>query len=504
MSMRYGWIWGVACAALLSCGPSVPRDAVEAGRAARVEPDLGEATLPPNIAPVNFEVLEEGTACVVRVRSRRGQELTARGPVADFPVEDWHRVLASARGDTLFTDVWVKDGGGRWTRFDVRRNPVARDSVDAYITYRLIRPSYVEYEGMALMERHVEDFGERVLYSNLSLGRGPGQCVNCHMPRDYNRLGETQFHVRHEGGGTVISDRLGVRKVDLKTDSTLSAGVYQAWNPRYDVAAYSVNETGQIFHIRDREKVEVLDFASDLILYDMRRNKVFSIDCREDEFETFPAWSPDGRRLYYCSAHYERRSEDITAELYDGYRSLKYDIYCRDYDPVRMRFGPRRLVFAASAHGGSAAFPRVSPDGRWLLFSMGEYGQFHVWHRSADLWVLDLLTGQARPLAEANSPESDSYHSWSSNGRWILFTSRCGDGNYTRLCLSYFGRDGRARPAFVLPQRSPRHDARLFWSYNTPEWMAAPVECAAGYASAASSSVPAVRAEYGGSALDGE
>ena len=89
-------------------------------------------------------------------------------------------------------------------------------------------------------------------------------------------------------------------KANLKTDSLISGGVYPAWHPTEKLIAYSVNQTGQTFHTRDLQKVEVQDMLSDLILYDVEKNEVTRIPGDTDELEVFPWWSPDGKYLYYA------------------------------------------------------------------------------------------------------------------------------------------------------------------------------------------------------------
>ena len=113
--------------------------------------------------------------------------------------------------------------------------------------------------------------------------------------------------------------------------------------------------------------------------------------------------------------------------------------------------------------------PRVSPDGRYVLFTLGRNGQFHIWHKTSDLYVKDLQTGEIYPLKATNSPDVDSYHTWSSNGRWMVFSSRRDDGSYTRPYIAYFGADGQGRKAFILPQEDPDHNKMLLKSYNVPE-----------------------------------
>ena len=256
----------------------------------------------------------------------------------------------------------------------------------------------------------------------------------------------------------------------------MSAGVYPAWHPTLNLIAYSVNETGQVFHTLDPQKIEVIDYGSDLILYDLDSNEVSSITRTSRDYESFPCWSPDGNTLYYISAHHEPIGTDIDADLDQNYQSLHYNIYARDFDAKTHKFGPARLIFDAEALGQSASTPRVSPDGRWLLFSLADYGQFHIWHRSADLCAIPIGSLEnIEHLEKLNSPESESYHSWSSNGRWILFSSRRIDGNYTRLYISYFDRQGHAHKPLLLPQRRPQYYDELFRSFNAAEWMVQPV-----------------------------
>jgi Tol biopolymer transport system component len=285
-----------------------------------------------------------------------------------------------------------------------------------------------------------------------------------------------QFHARLNHGGTLINYDGKLRKVNLKTDSTLSAGVYPAWHPTLPFIAYSTNITRQMFHTLDVNKVEVFDTQSDLILYDLERNEVINVENSPQEFEVFPTWSPDGRWLYYCSAHFEQQDTvKFEAELIRRYQDLKYCIYRKPFDPEKRTFGPSEMVFDAASQGLSATLPRISPDGRWLMLSVGSWGCFHIWHRDADLWLMTLAEDRIRPMDEVNSPSVESYHTWSQNGRWIVFSSRRYDGNYTRPFFAHVDENGRATKPFELPQADPSYHRELMQSYNVPEFLTGPV-----------------------------
>ena len=78
-------------------------------------------------------------------------------------------------------------------------------------------------------------------------------------------------------------------------------------------------------------------------------------------------------------------------------------------------------------------------------------------------------------MAEINSPSVESYHSWSSNGRWVIFSSRRGDGNFTRPFIAHIDKDGKGSKPFELPCADPDYHRQFMRSYNIPEFMRGPV-----------------------------
>ena len=104
------------------------------------------------------------------------------------------------------------------------------------------------------------------------------------------------------------------------------------------------------------------------------------------------------------------------------------------------------------------------------MYTQADFGYFTAWHPEADLWILDLQTGETWPMTEVNSKRSESLHNWSSNDHWFLFTSRRDDGLYTRIYFASF-ENGKATKPFLLPQRDPKEYYRLsMYSFNTPDF----------------------------------
>lgn len=453
---------------LAACSAQLPSEYDEKDELPRIYPDYVGVTVPANIAPLTFELDEEADGMIARYQ-RDDLEVVCMDKMQPS-MSQWQQLTAQA--GEISVDVFARHGE-RWTHYRPFTITVSADSIDPWLSYRLIPPSYVSYEALTISQRCLENYDERVIYDNMLCGfEVDGQCINCHSYQQYNPE-RMQFHARQTHGGTVVAYDGHLKKVNMQNDSILSAGVYPAWHPWLKLIVYSTNLTHQSFFTTSRDKVEVYDSASDLIAYDLDNDEVTNIENRADELEVFPAWAPDGRTLYYSSAHFVRNDSisDATADIIAHYDSLHYYIYRKSFDPETRRFGPRELVVGA----GSALLPRISPDGRYLLFSVADHGVFHIWHHDADLWMMDLQTGESRPLEEVNSPDTESYHSWSSNGRWIVFSSRRDDGMFTRPFFAHLGADGRFSKPFELPTADPDYHRQFLRSYNIPEFMSGPV-----------------------------
>jgi len=89
---------------------------------------------------------------------------------------------------------------------------------------------------------------------------------------------------------------------------------------------------------------------------------------------------------------------------------------------------------------------------------------------------MNLETGETHNIEELNSDDVESYHSWSSNGNWVIFSSRREDGAYTRFYLTYFDGKGNFHKPFVLPQKEPQFYQQFFKSFNIPEFLIEPVD----------------------------
>jgi len=456
---------------LSSCQVKSPSDYADAARKPGITPDYTDLVIPSNIAPLNFSIMEDGDRFMTAFSTDR-EKIILKGHQVQMNPRKWHRLLDGSGKITV--QVFTRNGK-KWTGYTPFCLEIA-ENIDPYLSYRLIPPSFEQYEMLTISQRNLETFKERVIYSNAMLQTNEnGQCINCHNFRNW-QTDNMQFHVRQYLGGTVLVTDGQVRKINLKTDSTLSAGVYPAWHPTHNFIAYSVNQTKQSIHTTHHNRIEVQDLYSDLILYDIDRNQVSIIENDPNVFECFPNWTPDGRTLYYVAAAYrDSTDERRMGRLMASYQEVRYDLYKKEFDPETASWGMATKVIDAASMNKSITLPRVSPDGRYLIFTMGDHGVFHIWHSDADLYMMDLTDGSYRCLSEINSNDVDSYHSWSSNGKWIVFSTRRDDGTYTRPYFAHFNADGTFSKPFALPQKNPGFSASFMLSYNIPEFTIEPV-----------------------------
>ncbi|MDD3522179.1 MAG: hypothetical protein PHC79_04410 [Bacteroidales bacterium] len=424
-----------------------------------IYPDYAGVTIPVNIAPLNFMVSD---ASGLRVNLSVGAvsiNLKGRGKIR-IPMRKWRTLLDKAV--TLEEDITVSvlaKMQGKWHQYLPFSWHVTRDSIDPFLSYRLIEPGYEVWKTIQLAERHSESFRERIIADNQLTGNN---CMNCHTYGNQDPA-LSFFHLRGPGGGTVLNRNGVLRKIDLFTQGMLSGVVYGNFHPSGRYAVYSTNLVLPGFHTKKGERLEVYDSGSDLVVVDLDLNQVipFPEDFPHD-FRTFPVFSASGDAVYYCNA------PRITVP--DSIYHLRYDLLKIPFDPATGTWGNKvDTVVRASAMGLSVCHPKTSPDGRYLLFSMAHYGTFPIWHQETDLWLLDLHSGETDKLEEVNSPYSDTYHSWSSNSRWFVFASKRDDGLYGKPYFCYVDLRGKAHKPFVLPQKDPQRYHNTLKSYNIPE-----------------------------------
>jgi hypothetical protein len=432
-------------------------------------PDYIEVCIPSTIAPLNFKFIDyDYEKLYVDVKGgKTGYFSLFSSNHVIFPKEKWKDLLSQNKGDKILITLFVKSNG-KWKKYAPFSVYISNNPIDYGLVYRLIPPGYEVYGKMGIYERELSSFKQKPLIENTLI---TGSCINCHSFNQGNP-DNMSMHIRGSHGGTLLRAGSYTKPIliNTKTDDNISACVYPYWHPSGRFVAYSVNKTQQAFHSISEELIEVLDLASDIVIYDVETNKF--LDCnilKTSGYETFPSFSPDGRSLYFCLANEQKLPED--------YKQIRYNLCRISFDPENKTFGSSidTLVYAEN-YNKSVSFPRPSFDGKYIMYTLLDYGNFGIWHQEADLYLLDISTGITRKLDEVNSDYAESYHNWSSNSRWFVFGSRRIDGLYTRPYIASIDEDGNIGKPFLLPQKNPESYNASLYSYNIPEFVTKPVE----------------------------
>ncbi|MCD8387637.1 MAG: hypothetical protein LUD17_12215 [Bacteroidales bacterium] len=462
-----GGFIGAFLAMLAGCTAETSQNASEVAAMPGIWPDYIGVTVPRNIAPLNFNMADSALAMDVSIQGADGTVIRSQGSEASgISIRQWHKLLDQNSGDSVMVTVAAKYADG-WRQYRPFPIYVSHDSIDYGLTYRLIAPGYEVYSKMGIYERNLSNYDEKAILENTQVDG----CMNCHA---YNQCDPDWYsmHVRGSHGATLLRKDGEMAVYDTSTDATLGLCVYPYWHPSGRYIAYSTNNTRQGFHISGKKRLEVFDYASDVQAYDTETGQLLApaILKRDSVWETFPAFSPDGASLYFCAA--------APQEIPQGLDQVRYDLLKISFDPATGRFGQEiDTVIHASAMGKSVSWPKPSFDGKHLAYTLSDYGNFSIWHPESDIHILDLATGESKPMALANSEDADSYHNWSSNSRWMVIGSRRDDGWHTRAYICHVDDEGNASKPFLLPQENPRrYYDQQYRSYNIPEFVKRPVD----------------------------
>jgi len=372
-----------------------------------------------------------------------------------FPEEVWEE-LKRVGGE-----IWVevrgtrKDGSGPVYVSGRVHFSFAPCPADDFVVYRIVSPPFNPKKAPDMFVRDIRSFKEE-----LFLSARRKYCFNCHtFSSKRGDEGKLALQVRYMAGGDYdlrvylgiydISSRKGWK---VRLPFSIQMSTFVSWSPDGEKLAFSANQQLVTLHPVVFETQFAGEPTSDIAIYDLPENKAYLLPgaSEPDLLEIYPRWTPNGDSLVFCSA---------PAGLHPA--QVKYDLMVIPFEG-----GEPRPVPGASLNGRSNYYPRFSPDGRWLSFCTSDGGS--LIKSSSDIYIMRSdLKGPPRRLESNVDYAADSWHSWSSNSRWLVFASKRDDGIYARLYFTYIDEEGHAHPAVRLPVKE-----LLPASYNIPEFIA--------------------------------
>jgi Flp pilus assembly protein TadD len=218
-----------------------------------------------------------------------------------------------------------------------------------------------------------------------------------------------------------------------------------------------------------------------LVVYDTQTGTFKPLPGADDPeyVQSNPTWSPDGKSVVFARTKAYRKDvianaksvlldEKDVPEFVKDKEPFKFDLYRVPFNDGRG--GQAEPIEGASHNGKSNYFAKFSPDGKWIIFCKAE--NYMLLMPDSELFIIPAEGGEARRL-RANTPRMNSWHSWSSNGRWLVFSSKANTA-YTQLFLTHIDDDGQSTPAVVL-ERFTADDRAA----NIPEFVSLPADAIA-------------------------
>ncbi len=451
-----------------------PRTVTAESRPPKIHPDYQGLVIPPNLCPLNFRVEEEGTSFFVRVSNpaARTLEVQSSDPTLSFPEAEWRGLLRASQGQDLRFEVFVKSSKTAWRGFQAFTNHVAPEDVDSYLVYRKIHPSHNTWSTMGIYQRNLQTFEEKPVIENRTFGN---DCCHCHSLLE-NNPNNASLDIRSTKFGNSLL--IVSNGVPVKASGNVS---FSAWHPNGRMIVSSFNKPRLLLHTVRNDMRDIVELDGWLGYFFLDRLEVKRIPGLEDESRllTLPAWAPDGKSLYFCSSPNPWIIPGKTRN--ENHQEIRFDLMRVPYQADTDTWGKPETLLAVADTGLSMVQPRVSPDGRWLTFGMCDSGCWATYHPESDLYIADLQAARTNGRLdyrkmEINSPDCESWHSWSSNSRWIIFSSKRGNPLFSRPHLAYVDAGGHFQKAFVVPQRDPDFYGSYLKTYTIPTLAKSPFQ----------------------------
>jgi hypothetical protein len=364
-----------------------------------------------------------------------------------------------------------------------QEKPLSRDSVQFTISAMTVNAP-IFYRDVPLPARHargnlpsiewrlgsVADASPRTVLSGMT------ECGNCHsfsangkvLGMDVDFGSDKGAYVLTEVNDHVLFDQ---SKVITWSDFNPEAleptfGLLSTVSPDGRHVVSTVNDYAAFRYIDDLDYSQLFfPVRGILVAFDRETKRFHTVPGATDTafVQTNPAISPDGKWLVFARAPALQNKE-----MHSMMHGFLYEDTTYQYDLYRVPFGQDQAgkpepIPGASHNGMSNFFPKFSPDGKWIVFCKAK--RFMLNQLDSELYIIPAQGGKARRLAGNFPGRMNSWHSWSPDGKWLVFASKA-NGPYTQLWLTHITEQGESTPPVLLDHLTGQERAA-----NIPEFV---------------------------------
>ena len=360
--------------------------------------------------------------------------------------------------------MWSKEKRDKIHASQVVTFSISQDEADNAIVYRMVSPPFINKKTPDMFVRDI-----RKKRDQLFLSARQQYCINCHTfsskAGDKGKLG---LQIRYLGQKPQ-KNYVYFAFYDIEKETghkailpwEIQMTTFMGWSPDGTKLAFSANQALATLSPIVYETQFATQTTSDIAVYDTTTQEVFLLPgaCEDDILEMYPFWTPDSKSIVFS---WDKSGKHPT--------ETRFNISIIPYN--NGKGGKPRTIRAVNDNGMSNYYPRFSPDGRWFSFVRSKYGS--LIKASSDIYIMDAkpilegdLGGKATRLECNTKYTADSWRSWSSNSKWMVFASKRDDGIFARLYMTHIDDDGHASEAVRLPIENPRTRS----SFNIPEFV---------------------------------
>lgn len=471
-----------------------PPASADQGSITIMEP-LDQTILPANMASIPFSWIDPGPADVwrleIRSKNRRLLESVCRTPSWLADEQTWQSLKIAAGHDPLLVTVTGVEGESDRLPLSrgITRFRFSRHTLDSPLLFmRKPLPFSAAKKHPEVTELLIGDIASYDIPRNVL--PPAAVCANCHAYAGRSNRLAMDLDVGGDKGCFVLADMkprtvitendlFSWNRLDVRPPADYHMGLFAGLSPCGRYLASTVNETSVFVMMDDLYFSQLFYPATGHIgIFDAERSTFRRLRGADNDrrVHTCPSWSPDGRTLAFAAAETDihrirqvltrqilNEPPDQTIHELNKKYPVLFDIFTIPFN--NGEGGNPEPLKGAAGNGRSNYFPRYSPDGKWIVFTQSPTGL--VLQPDSRLCIVPAGGGDPRYL-QSNLPVMNSWHSWSSDSRWLVFTCKAASP-YTELYLTHINDTGDASPAVRLSRFSHERLAAMVPEFVSPD-----------------------------------